>query len=120
MEAATELGSGVCMVLGLLTPFVTAMLIGDMLVAIFEVLASKGSWSQNGGFEYNLVSIAMFFCARCQPHRGRGGGRTRPHTDGLRGHAQRSFFRPRSDTFSTKGRGRIKDLCEIAGVKFDS
>ena len=45
-----------------MTPFVTAMLIGDMLVAIFEVHASKGLWSQNGGFEYNLVLIAMLFC----------------------------------------------------------
>jgi putative oxidoreductase len=62
MEAAAELGSGVCLVLGLLTPCVTAMLIGDMLVAIFEVHASKGLWSQNGGFEYNLVLIAMLFC----------------------------------------------------------
>ena len=30
-----------------------------MLVAILKVHASKGLWSQNGGFEYNLVLIAV-------------------------------------------------------------
>ena len=62
MEGVAELGSGLFLVLGLLTPLVTAVLIGDMLVAIFEVHASKGLWSQNGGFEYNLVLIATLVC----------------------------------------------------------
>jgi putative oxidoreductase len=44
---------------GLLTPIAAAVLIGDMLVAILKVHAAKGIWSQNGGFEYNLVLIAL-------------------------------------------------------------
>lgn len=59
MEASAELASGLCLALGMLTPLVAAILIGDMLVAIFEVHATKGLWSQNGGFEYNLVLIAI-------------------------------------------------------------
>lgn len=59
--AVAELSSGVLLVIGLLTPLAAAALIGDMLVAILDVHASKGLWSQNGGFEYNLVLIALLF-----------------------------------------------------------
>ena len=59
MSAFGEFGSGALLVLGLLTPFASAILVGDMLVAIADVHASKGLWSQNGGFEYNLVLIAL-------------------------------------------------------------
>ena len=55
-----ELGAGLLLVLGLLTPLAAAVLIGDMLVAILKVHASKGLWSQFGGFEYNLVLIVLF------------------------------------------------------------
>lgn len=54
-EAIGELGSGILLVLGLLTPLAAAILIADMVVAILDVHSSKGLWSQNGGFEYNLV-----------------------------------------------------------------
>ena len=40
----------------------SAVLIGDMLTAILDVHASKGLWSQNGGFEYNLVLITLLVC----------------------------------------------------------
>ena len=59
MEAFAELGAGLLLVLGLLTPLAAAVLIGDMLVAIFKVHAARGLWSQNGGFEYNLVLVAL-------------------------------------------------------------
>jgi putative oxidoreductase len=59
LAATAELGSGVLLILGLLTPLASALLIGDMLVAILKVHASKGLWSQQGGFEYNLVLIAL-------------------------------------------------------------
>ena len=61
-EASAELGSGMLLVLGLLTPLAAAILIGDMLVAVLDVHAAKGLWSQNGGFEYNLVLIALLVC----------------------------------------------------------
>jgi putative oxidoreductase len=58
-EATAELGAGLFLTLGLLTPFAAAVLIGDMLVAILKVHAGRGLWSQNGGFEYNLVLIVL-------------------------------------------------------------
>jgi putative oxidoreductase len=62
VSAIGELGSGALLVLGVLTPIASAVLIGDMLVAILDVHASKGLWSQNGGFEYNLVLITLLVC----------------------------------------------------------
>jgi putative oxidoreductase len=59
LEAGAELSGGLFLVLGLLTPIGAALIIGDMLVAIVKVHAPKGLWSQQGGFEYNLVLIAI-------------------------------------------------------------
>ena len=59
LEATAELSGGLFLVLGLLTPIGAALIIGDMLVAIVKVHAPKGLWSQQGGFEYNLVLIAI-------------------------------------------------------------
>jgi putative oxidoreductase len=59
VAAGAELVGGVLLVLGLLTPLASAALIGDMLVAILKVHAPKGLWSQQGGFEYNLVLVAL-------------------------------------------------------------
>jgi putative oxidoreductase len=59
LEAWAELGTGLGLAVGLLTPFAAALLVGDMLVAIVKVHAPKGLWSQYGGFEYNLVLIAL-------------------------------------------------------------
>jgi putative oxidoreductase len=59
VAAGAELGGGVLLVVGLLTPLAAAVLIGDMLVAILKVHAPKGLWSQQGGFEYNLVLITL-------------------------------------------------------------
>lgn len=59
LEAYGELGGGLLLAVGLLTPLAAAFLIGDMLVAILKIHASKGLWSENGGFEYNLVLIAL-------------------------------------------------------------
>ena len=58
-DATAEFGAGILLVLGLLTPLASAVLIGDMLVAILKVHAPRGLWSQQGGFEYNLVLIAL-------------------------------------------------------------
>ena len=59
LEAGAEQAGGLLLLGGLLTPFVAATLIGDMLVATFEVHASKGLWAQQGGFEYNLALMAV-------------------------------------------------------------
>ncbi len=61
LEAGGELVAGAFLVIGLLTPLAAAFLIGDMSVAILKVHATKGLWNQNGGFEYNLVLIALLF-----------------------------------------------------------
>lgn len=61
VEATAELVCGVLLVLGLLTPLAAAALIADMVVATFEVHLPKGLWSQEGGFEYNLVLAAVLF-----------------------------------------------------------
>ena len=53
LEALAELGGGLFLALGLLTPFAAAAIIGDMLVVIVKVHAPKGRWSQFGGYEYN-------------------------------------------------------------------
>jgi putative oxidoreductase len=58
-EAGAEVAAGLLLVLGLLTPIAAAILIGDMLFATIKVHAAKGLWAQTGGFEYNLVLIAL-------------------------------------------------------------
>ncbi len=50
----TELGAGVLLILGLLTPLASAGVIGTLLVA-GSVHAGKGLWAVNGGYELPLV-----------------------------------------------------------------
>jgi putative oxidoreductase len=59
LEAAAEVAGGLLLILGLFTAVGAAMLIGDMLVATIKVHLAKGLWSQQGGFEYNLVLLAI-------------------------------------------------------------
>jgi putative oxidoreductase len=59
IEAGSELVAGALLVVGLLTPVAAAILIGDMVVATAKVHLAKGLWSQQGGFEYNLVLVAI-------------------------------------------------------------
>lgn len=56
-----ELGGGLLLALGLLTPLGSAALIGVMTAAVINVHASKGLWNSSGGFEYNLVLVAAAF-----------------------------------------------------------
>jgi putative oxidoreductase len=58
---AAELGGGVLLVLGLLTPLAGALLIAVMVVAIATVHARKGPWVTDGGWEYNAVMMAVAF-----------------------------------------------------------
>jgi putative oxidoreductase len=52
-----ELVAGALFVLGLLTPLAALLVLGTMAVAIAKVHGPKGFFSQNGGYEYNLVLI---------------------------------------------------------------
>jgi putative oxidoreductase len=61
MAGAAEFAGGVLFALGLLTPLAGAMLIGTMTVAIITVHWTKGMWSTEGGYEYNLVLMAAAF-----------------------------------------------------------
>src|SRR2546423_14352608 len=58
---AAELAAGVLLVLGLLTPLAAALVTAVMIVAITTVHLSKGIWTSDGGFELNLVYIAVVF-----------------------------------------------------------
>lgn len=51
----TELGAGVLLVIGLLTPAAAAAFFAVMLVAGVSVHLPNGFFAQNGGYEYNLV-----------------------------------------------------------------
>jgi putative oxidoreductase len=61
VSGATELGGGIMLLAGLLTPLAGAALGADMLVAIFKVNASNGLISEKaaGGYEINLTLLAM-------------------------------------------------------------
>src|SRR3954447_4898111 len=47
---AAELGAGVLLTLGLLTPLAAALVTAVMIVAIVTVHLSKGIWTADGGF----------------------------------------------------------------------
>lgn len=50
--------AGALLVLGFLTPFAAAVIVGVMINAIVVVHAPNGPWFGDGGYEYNLVLIA--------------------------------------------------------------
>jgi putative oxidoreductase len=56
-----EVAGGALLALGLLTPLAGAMLTAVMVMAIWTVHASKGVWATGGGYEYNLVLLAVAF-----------------------------------------------------------
>jgi putative oxidoreductase len=58
---AAEFAGGALLALGLLTPLAAVLLIGTMTVAIATVHWSKGVWSSEGGYEYNLVIMSAVF-----------------------------------------------------------
>jgi putative oxidoreductase len=55
----TEFGGGVLMLLGLLTPVAALAIIGIMVAAIILVAGRHGFFTQNQGYEYNLVLIVL-------------------------------------------------------------
>jgi putative oxidoreductase len=56
-----EMAGGLLFALGLLTPLAAALLIAVMSSAIATVHWPNGIWVSEGGFEYNLVLIAVAF-----------------------------------------------------------
>ena len=58
---AAEVGAGVLLALGLLTPLAAALVTAVMIVAIATVHLGKGIWVSDGGFELNLVYVAIVF-----------------------------------------------------------
>ncbi|MFN2448714.1 MAG: DoxX family protein [Candidatus Baltobacteraceae bacterium] len=57
MVAATEMTSGMLMMLGAFGPVAPAMLLSVMVVAIETVHKPKGYFAQNGGYEMNTMYI---------------------------------------------------------------
>jgi putative oxidoreductase len=58
---AAETGGGALIATGLATPLGATMLSGTMITAIRKVHLSKGVWASDGGYEYNLVLLAIVF-----------------------------------------------------------
>ena len=56
-----ELGGGVLLALGLVTPVAAAGLIAVMVTAIVTVHLANGFFNQDGGVEFNLSLIAVLF-----------------------------------------------------------
>jgi putative oxidoreductase len=61
LAGLSEAVGGLLLALGLLTPLAAAMITAVMLVAVSKVHWAKGVWSQDGGFEYNLVLVIAAF-----------------------------------------------------------
>jgi putative oxidoreductase len=53
--ASTEVGAGLMLAFGLLTPFAAAAMVAVMLVAAWTVHRQAGFFSAGGGWEYNAV-----------------------------------------------------------------
>jgi putative oxidoreductase len=58
---AAEAGGGALIAAGLQTPLAATLLSGTMITAIRKVHLSKGVWASDGGYEYNLVLLAIVF-----------------------------------------------------------
>lgn len=61
MAGLCELGGGVMLALGLITPAAALVLTAVMTTAILAVHLSKGPWFEDGGYEYNVVLVAVTF-----------------------------------------------------------
>jgi putative oxidoreductase len=55
VASLTELGCGILLALGLLTPLAALGIATVMVTAVGSVHAKNGFWNGNGGFEFNLL-----------------------------------------------------------------
>ena len=58
---AAEAGGGALIAAGALTPVGSALISATMITAIRKVHAKNGPWVSQGGYEYNLVLLAVVF-----------------------------------------------------------
>ena len=89
LAIAGELGGGLGLLVGFLTPLAALGVFSTMAVAVFGVHLSNGLLAKNGGFEYplTLLAVAFFFmiygggawsldavvCRKCSKRRASGG-----------------------------------------------
>ena len=59
IAALAEFGGGILLALGLLTPLAAVAIAGSMIIAIVTVHLPRGFWVTKGGYEYNLVVLAV-------------------------------------------------------------
>ncbi|MGA9173171.1 MAG: DoxX family protein, partial [Thermoactinomyces sp.] len=59
LAGAGELAGGFLFAAGLLGPVGAILIVVTMLVAIFKVHGKNGYWVTQGGYEYNLILIAI-------------------------------------------------------------
>ena len=57
VSAAVEVGGGVLVAVGLLTPVAALFLAGNLLVAILTTHQTRGFWNRNGGYEFPLALL---------------------------------------------------------------
>ncbi len=58
LAGVSEVLGGLLLMLGLLLPVAALLIGGAMVIAIAKVHGKNGIWSQNNGYEYNLVLLA--------------------------------------------------------------
>lgn len=59
LAGLSEVLGGVLFIVGLFQPLAALMIGGAMLIAIVKVHGKNGLWSQNNGYEYNLVLLVL-------------------------------------------------------------
>ena len=57
ISAVVELGGGLLVAVGLLTPIAALLVAGNLLVAILTVHLAKGFWNSEGGYEFPLALL---------------------------------------------------------------
>jgi putative oxidoreductase len=58
VSVAAELGGGLALALGVLTPFAAAILVAQSIVIIFKAHLPRGFWNRDNGFEFPLALAA--------------------------------------------------------------
>jgi putative oxidoreductase len=59
LAGLSEVLGGALLIAGLLLPVAALLIGGAMLIAIVKVHGKNGVWSQNNGYEYNLVLLVL-------------------------------------------------------------
>lgn len=59
LAGLSEAVGGLLLIAGVLLPLAALLIGGAMLMAIVKVHGKHGIWSQNNGFEYNLVLLVL-------------------------------------------------------------